>query len=161
MEELAELVKAIVGSVYVTGDGTLKITSLINQRDTHELEYELKKGNVLNYLEEWIDEKENNKVEVTFSENKTEPRQAVFILAGQNMDYEKDDAKIKVPANTVENDTYWKIEYMTEYVNNLETTPEVTAYKANSDGTKTYVNYTEYDVELTNTEGKVKFLNSS
>ena len=30
----------------------------------------------------------------------------------------------------------------------------------NSDGTKTYVSYNEYDVELTNTEGKVKFLNS-
>ena len=161
MEELAELVKAVVGSVYVTGNGTLKITSLINQKDSRELDYELKKGNVLSYLEEWIDEKEDNKVEVTFAENKTEPRQAVFILAGQNMDYEKDDAKIKVPANTTENDTYWKIEYMTEYVNNLETIPEVVAYKANSDGTKTYVNYTEYDVELTNTEGKVKFLNTS
>ena len=67
MEELAELVKAAVGSVYVTGDGTLKITSLINQKDTRKLDYELKKGNVLSYLEEWIDEKENNKENSTYA----------------------------------------------------------------------------------------------
>ena len=159
MEELAELVKAMVGSIYVTGDGTLKITSLINQKDTKKLDYEFKNGNILEYLEEWIEEKENNKVEITFSENKTEPRQAVFILAGQNADYEKDDAKIKVPANTTQNDVFWKMEYMTEYVNNLEQIPEVAAYRANTDGTKTYISYSNFEMELTNTEGKVKFLN--
>ena len=146
MEELAELVRAVVGDIWVTREGKLKITSLLNQKDTNLVDYRLKYGNILNYLESTVTKPETNKVEVSFTENKTEARQAVFILAGQNADYENDDAKVKVPANTVTNNEYWQIKYMTDYVNNLEKTPEVVAYIPNSDGTKTYIAYTDYEL---------------
>ena len=159
MEELAELVRAVVGNVWVTRDGKLKITSLLNQSDTNIIDYKLKRGNILSYLETIAERKITNKVEVSFTENKTEERQAVFILAGQNADYENDDAKVKVPANTTVNDTYWQIKYLTDYVNNLENTPEVVAYKANADGTKTYIPYTNFELELDQDGGKIKFFN--
>ena len=159
MEELAELVRSVVGDIWVTREGKLKITSLLNQKDTNIVDYKLKYGNILNYLESAVTKPETNKVEVSFTENKTEARQAVFILAGQNANYENDDAKVKVPANTLTNNEYWQIKYLTDYVNNLEKTPEVTAYIPNSDGTKTYITYTDYELVLDNDGGKVKFFN--
>ncbi len=159
MEELAELVRAVVGVIWVTREGKLKITSLLNQKDTNIVDYRLKYGNILNYLESAVTKPETNKVEVSFTENKTEARQAVFILAGQNADYENDDAKVKVPANTITNNEYWQIKYMTDYVNNLEKTPEVVAYIPNSDGTKTYIAYTDYELVIENDGGKIKFFN--
>lgn len=159
MEELAELVRAVVGDIWVTREGKLKITSLLNQSDTNIVNYKLKYGNILNYLESTVTKPETNKVEVSFTENKTESRQAVFILAGQNADYENDDAKVKVPANTLTNNEYWQIKYLTDYVNNLEKTPEVVAYIPNSDGTKTYIAYTDYELVLENDGGKIKFFN--
>ena len=159
MEELAELVRSVVGDIWVTREGKLKITSLLNQKDTNIVDYKLKYGNILNYLESAVTKPESNKVEVSFTENKTEARQAVFILAGQNADYEADDAKVKVPANTLTNNEYWQIKYLTEYVDNLEKTPEVVAYIPNSDGTKTYITYTDYELVLDNDGGKVKFFN--
>lgn len=159
MEELAELVRSIVGDIWVTREGKLKITSLLNQKDTNIVDYKLKYGNILNYLESTVTKPESNKVEVSFTENKTEARQAVFILAGQNASYEADDAKVKVPANTLTNNEYWQIKYLTDYVNNLEKTPEVVAYIPNSDGTKTYITYTDYELVLDNDGGKVKFFN--
>ncbi len=159
MEELAELVRAVAGSIWVTRDGVLKITSLINQTDTNIVNYEFKQGNILTFLETNVERKETNKVEVSFTENKTDARQAIFILAGQNADYESDDAKVKVPANTATNDTYWEIKYLTDYVTNIEQNPEVSVYKANADGTKTYFPYTAFDLVLEQDGGKVKFLN--
>ena len=159
MEELAELVRSVVGDIWVTREGKLKITSLLNQKDTSIVNYKLKYGNILNYLESAVTKPETNKVEVSFTENKTESRQAVFILAGQNADYENDDAKVKVPANTLANNEYWQIKYLTDYVNNLEKIPEVTAYIPNSDGTKTYLTYTDYELILDNDGGKIKFFN--
>ena len=159
MEELAELVRAVVGDIWVTREGKLKITSLLNQKDTNIVDYKLKYGNILNYLESTVTKPENNKVEVSFTENKTEARQAIFILAGQNADYENDDAKVKVPADTITNNEYWQIKYLTDYVNNLEKTPEVVAYIPNSDGTKTYIAYTDYELILDNDGGKIKFFN--
>ena len=159
IEELVTLVRAVVGDIWVTRDGKLKITSLLNQKDTNRVNYKLKYGNILNYLESTITKPETNKVEVSFTENKTNPREAVFILAGQNANYENDDAKVKVPANTLTNNEYWQIKYLTDYVNNLEKTPEVVAYIPNSDGTKTYIAYTDYELILDNDGGKVKFFN--
>ena len=159
MEELAELVRSVVGDIWVTREGKLKITSLLNQKDTNIVDYKLKYRNILNYLESTVTKPESNKVEVSFTENKTEARQAVFILAGQNANYEADDAKVKVPANTLTNNEYWQIKYLTDYVNNLEKTPEVVAYIPNSDGTKTYITYTDYELVLDNDGGKVKFFN--
>ena len=103
MDELAELVRSVVGDIWVTREGKLKITSLLNQKDTSISDYKLKYGNILNYLESAVTKPETNKVEVAFTENKTEARQAVFILAGQNADYENDDAKVKVPRKTSRN----------------------------------------------------------
>ena len=137
----------------------LVVSFLFHQYLIYIIDYKLKRGNILSYLETIAERKITNKVEVSFTENKTEERQAVFILAGQNANYEADDAKVKVPANTLTNNEYWQIKYLTDYVNNLEKTPEVTAYIPNSDGTKTYIAYTDYELILDSDGGKVKFFN--
>nr|DAN82275.1 MAG TPA: hypothetical protein [Bacteriophage sp.] len=159
MQELAEIVRSVVGNVYVKNDGTLKITSLLNQRDTREIDYTLKLGNILEYLEAYESVATQNKVEVKFTENKVEKRQVVFALAGQNASAELDDARVIVKANTVKNDTYWLIEYITTNVRNLDKRPEVKAYKMNHLGAREYINYTDYVIELNENKGKVKFLN--
>lgn len=158
MQEMAELVRATVGNIYVKNDGTLKITSLINQKDTEIVDYTLQKGNILEYLESYDLVSVQNKVEVSYTENKVENRQVVFALAGQNASAELDDARVIVRANTVQNDIFWAIEYVTTNVKNLEKTPEVVAYKMNGQ-TKEYINYKDYLLELEDTNGKVKFLN--
>ena len=160
MDEMAELVRAIKGSIYVTQNGTLKITSLFNQEDTEILDYKFKYGNVLSFLQINEEEPDNNKIEVTFTEFKVEDEQPVFVLAGQNYDKTADDAKVTIKANTVGNNDYWKIKFLTDRVVNLNPVPEVKAYIIKPDLTKEYINYLEYDLKLEDTGGKVKFSNS-
>ncbi len=160
MQELAELVRAVVGNVYVKSDGTLRITSLINQKDTRIVNYTLKKGNILEYLENNQEKAIQNKIEVEYTENKIEPEQVIFALAGQNANAETDNANVVIKANTTESDILWQIDYVTSNVNSIRPNPEIAAYKANSDGTRTPVEYSEYEMHLEENTGRIKFLNT-
>lgn len=148
MKEMVELVLSIVGNIYVKSNGNLKITSLLNQDDTNKIEYELNGANILNFFEIQRIKPTYNKVNVKYVEYKHMPKQHIFILAGQNANYSEDDAKVIIRANTKKSNQFWKIEYITENVVNVDRNIEIKVYRY-IDNEKVYIdNFNEYEIDF-------------
>lgn len=148
MKEIVELVTSVFGNVYVTSNGKLKITSLLNQEDTNKINYEFNENNILNFFEVETVKPINNKVNINYTEYKHLPKQPIFILAGQNADYTTDDAKVIVIANTKKQNLFWKISYITENVTNIDENIEIKVYRY-VDGEKQYINnFNNYELDF-------------
>ncbi|WP_064608619.1 fibronectin type III domain-containing protein [Streptobacillus moniliformis] len=151
IKELGELVASISGNIYVKSNGTLKITSLLNQSDTNIIDYTLsiEKGNILKYIETKENTPKEDMVVIDYTEYKNLERQPIFILMGQNGDNARDLANINLKPNTPKKDIYWKISYITENVSNIDKNNlEIKAYYFEDEKTKKYFDFKDYEIDF-------------
>lgn len=160
MEEMAQLVRSFYGNVYTMPNGNLKINSLFDRSYINKLDITLgnKKGNypVLYFIENSDITPTQNKVEVKYSNSVVESEQVVANIKGQHST--SDDSKLKVPKNK-NGEEYWRIEF--NNVTDINKTPIVKAYTYNSESTKEYITYTDYEIDFNNKVAKVKFNNNT
>lgn len=188
MEEISEIIKSVYGNIYTLPNGNIKITSELDKSYIKDTEITLgnKKGNypILSFIENTEIEPKENKVEVKYSNSVLQERKAVFVLAGQNADFESDDARIRIKKNS-KGKEWWKVEF--KDCVNIEKKPLVVAYiltkpephtqvqsqsysssntsnveKKIKDSYKKYIDYKEYELawEENTQVAKLKFNNS-
>lgn len=153
MEEIAEIVRATYGNIYTLPNGELRITSDLDKSYIEDTKITIgsKDGNypVLSFIENTEIQPKENKVEVKYNNVVKHDKQAVFILSGQNAVQNEDDAKIKIPKNSIGKE-WWKIEL--NNVINIERTPHIVAYMIEKITIGTKEEYTTYEVEYTDYE---------
>ncbi len=159
MQELVMLVFSVCGNIYVTKDGVLKITSILNQTDTNIVNYTLDKSNIIEYIEKSIITPKNDKVSIKYNEYVQDVRQPIFILAGQNFDYVNDDARVNIKANQSKSNDFYKIGYIEENIANIDKdNVEVKVYRY-VDKQKQYIDFTDYEIDFD--KNKLRFWNSN
>lgn len=153
MEEIAEIVRATYGNIYTLPNGELRITSDLDKSYIEDTKITIgsKDGNypVLSFIENTEIQPKENKVEVKYNNVVKHDKQAVFILSGQNAVQNEEDAKIKIPKNSIGKE-WWKIEL--NNVINIERTPHIVAYMIKKITIGTKEEYTTYEVEYTDYE---------
>lgn len=159
IEKIADIVRSIYGNIYVKSENILVINSYFDKSYIKQSDITLgdKPDNypILDFIEKTVVNSNNNKVEVKYNETAISEEKTVLRLAGQHAT--KNDGKLIVRKNTNSNE-YWKLDFTG--IVDLNKTPVVKTYKYNGEN-KEYITYNEYELEITNNQGKVKFNNSN
>lgn len=153
LSEFTELVKAIKGKLFVNHAGKFILSTPFNDDDFNNINFTFD-TNILGKPNKTPIPAKYDATEVNYSKFKIEERQIVWQWIENNYDKKEDLANIRLEANE---ETVWiKFEYLTPIVIEPEDTPEVLF----EDSASEEVNL-DYELELHNNYGKVKFTNNN